>query len=317
MKLVRGLYNLKDDHYGSVLTIGNFDGVHLGHQQILRRLKECAAHHKLPASVMIFEPHPEELFAPDKAPARLASLREKLILFKKYKVERVILVKFNHTFSKMKAEDFIEHILLNKLGVKHLIVGDDFKFGFQRSGDFNLLKTLSKEHQFQLENTETLSLAGRRISSTFVREVIANGDFRLAEQLLGRAYSMSGRVFHGDKRGRTIGFPTANIRIQSCNSPVNGVYGVKLRLINREGCPEYYGVANVGTRPTVGGVRKQLEVHCFELDESIYSEAVSVQFCHYIRGEKKFDSIDLLIAQIIRDAQLAEEYFNDQSLSQN
>jgi len=311
MQLIRGLHNIDDSHCGSVLTIGNFDGVHKGHQAILKRLKECAHAHQSPATVMIFEPHPEELFAGKNAPGRLTRLREKLVQFERYNVDRVVLIKFNKEFSQMKAERFITELLLNKLGVKHLIIGDDFRFGFKREGDFHLLETLAKEHKFQLENTQTLALNSQRISSTAIRDALAQGDLVLAEQLLGRPYSMSGRVFHGDRRGRTIGFPTANVLLHRWVNPLNGVYAVQLIL--NEGKPnqsEHQGVANVGNRPTVDGEREQLEVHLFNFDQQIYGRAVVVNFLRFIRKEQKFDDFEKLKQQINKDAATARQFFN-------
>ncbi len=310
MQLVRGLHNLDERHQGSVLTIGNFDGVHLGHQAILKRLIDCAKFHQVPATVMIFEPHPEELFAANNAPARLTSLREKLIQLKRYNIERVVIIKFNRQFSQMTAEDFVTELLVKKLGIKHLIIGDDFRFGYQRQGNYSLLQKLSTEYLFELENTKTLSMDGNRVSSTLVRDALARGDLSYAEKLLCRPYSITGRVFHGDKRGRTIGFPTANILIKSCVNPLKGVYAVKLIL--NEGTQqqtEHFGVANIGQRPTVGGMREQLEVHCFNFDEDIYGQAVMVQFFNFIRREQKFDGLEQLVEQIGKDVIRAKKMF--------
>jgi len=310
MQLVRGLHNLDDNHRGSVLTIGNFDGVTKGHQAILKRLQQCAADHNLPSTVMIFEPHPEELFNAVNAPARLTRLREKLVQFQHFNVERVVLVKFNKQFSQMTATEFVMQLLLDKLGVKHLIIGDDFRFGFKRQGDYQMLEALSEEHHFHLENTQTLMLDEQRISSTAVREALSVGDMSKAEKLLGRPYTMSGRVFHGDKRGRTIGFPTANLLLHRCVSPLNGVFAVKMILNEgKSNQSEHDGIANIGNRPTVDGMREQLEVHLFDFNQQIYGKAIEVVFLHFIRGEQKFAGIEQLQQQITKDVESAKHFF--------
>ncbi|PCJ46690.1 MAG: bifunctional riboflavin kinase/FMN adenylyltransferase [Gammaproteobacteria bacterium] len=311
MQLVRGLHNVKDYHRGAVLTIGNFDGVHRGHQAILKRLVECAAIYQQPATVMIFEPHPEELFNAQQAPARLTRLHEKLVQFKRLHIERVVIVKFNRQFSNMSAEEFVTDLLLKKLGIEHLIVGDDFRFGNKRKGNYQLLQRLAKQHQFELESTDTLTEKDQRISSTAVRDALAEGKMELAKQLLARPYSISGKVFHGDKRGRTIGFPTANIHLHRCVSPLSGVYAVRLILDEGNGIQsEHQGVANIGRRPTVDGTRQQLEVHLFDFNQDIYGRAVVVEFLMFIRNEKKFSDFEQLKGQINKDAQSAREHFN-------
>ena len=310
MQLVRGLHNLNKSHQGCVLTIGNFDGVHLGHQAILKRLEVCANEHGLPSTVMIFDPHPEELFNKDNAPARLTRLREKLTELKKYHVQRVVLIKFNQSFSQMTAEQFVIELLINQMGVKHLIIGDDFRFGYKRQGDFKLLESLAIEHQFQLENTKTLELDGQRISSTAVRTFLAAGELNRAEQFLNRRYTMSGKIFHGDKRGRTIGFPTANIRVNRLKNPLSGVFAVTMLLgVDVTKARRLMGIANIGTRPTVDGTREQLEVHLFDFDETIYGEYVVVEFLQHIRDEQRFNGLDELKEQISKDVVKAKEVF--------
>jgi len=311
MELVRGLHNLRDSHRGIVLTIGNFDGVHRGHQTILKRLVECAATYELPSTVMIFEPHPEELFSGENAPARLTRLHEKLVQFKRLNIDRVVIVKFNRQFSKQTAEQFVSELLLKKLGVKHLIVGDDFRFGNKRQGDYQLLQKLATQHQFKLESTQTLTVKDQRVSSTAIRDALFAGDMDRAKELLARPYSISGKVFHGDMRGRLIGFPTANVHLHRCVSPLSGVYAVKLKLNAGSDIEiEYNGVANMGRRPTVDGTRQQLEVHLFDFNQDIYSQAVIVEFMLFIREEKKFSDFKQLKEQIIKDADCARLYFS-------
>ncbi len=312
MQLVRGLHNLDHSHWGSVLTIGNFDGVHKGHQAILQRLEQCAADHQEPSTVMIFEPHPEELFNRDNPPARLTRLREKLQQFKHYHVDRVVLVKFNQQFAQMTAEQFVTDLLLEKLGVKHLIIGDDFHFGFKRQGNYQLLTRMAEAHNFHLENTSTLSLGEERVSSTAVREALTSGDMKKAEALLGRVFSMSGRVFHGDKRGRQIGFPTANLLLHRNVLPLNGVFAVNLILNEgKSGRAQHQGIANIGRRPTVDGLREQLEVHLFDFDAEIYGKAVRVEFLQFVRSEQKFSGIEQLKAQIEKDVASVKHFFNN------
>jgi riboflavin kinase/FMN adenylyltransferase len=310
MQLVRGLHNIKSPGQGTVLTIGNFDGVHRGHQAILDRLIESAKEHDLPSTVMFFEPHPEEVFQGDNAPARLSRCREKVMYFKDYGIDQVIAVKFNQQFSQMSAERFLKELLIEQLGVKYLIVGDDFHFGHKRQGNFAFLKQHAEELGFGLEQTPTLSDAEMRISSTSVRNALANNDLALAEHLLGRPYEMTGKVIHGDKRGRTIGFPTANVLMHRKKSPLSGVYAVRVKLPDSAGDKILFGVANIGRRPTVGGTREQLEVHLFDWQKDIYGRAIQVEFAWFIRGEKRFESFDDLKQQIAADAASAKQFFN-------
>jgi riboflavin kinase/FMN adenylyltransferase len=223
----------------------------------------------------------------------------------------VVIVKFNRQFSKLSAEDFVSELLINKLGVKHLIVGDDFRFGNKRQGNYQLLQVLAKQHQFQLESTQTLTEKNQRISSTAIRDALAAGETDCAKQLLARPYSISGKVFHGDKRGRSIGFPTANVHLHRCVSPLSGVYAVTLKLNEDDvSQTEYNGVANIGRRPTVNGLRQQLEVHLFNFDQDIYSQSVVVEFMMFIRPEQKFSDFEQLKEQIGKDADNARLFFS-------
>lgn len=306
MELIRGLHNLRPRHHGCVATIGNFDGVHLGHQAVLGQLAEKAEQMSLPSLVITFEPQPQEYFAPDHAKPRLTRLREKLMALRRYAVDRVLCLQFNDALASMPAQAFIDQILLQGLGVRYLVVGDDFRFGRERSGDFAMLQQAGREHGFQVVNMHTFDIEGQRVSSTRIREALARGDLQMAEKLLGRPYRMSGRVAHGDKRGRTIGFPTANIHLHRKATPVEGVYAVEMFGI--EGEP-VTGVANVGTRPTVDGTRSLLEVHLFDFSQNIYGRHVHVNFVHKIRDERRFDSFEALKQQILRDAEDAKDFF--------
>jgi len=308
MELIRGLHNLGPVHHGCVATIGNFDGVHLGHQAVIGQLAEQADRRGVPSLVMIFEPQPMEFFAPNRAPARLTRLREKLQALRRYSVDRVLCVRFDRRFAGMEAEDFIKDVLVQRLGVRYLVVGDDFRFGHNRLGNFAMLQASGQAHGFQVVNMHTFTVDGERVSSTRIREALAAGDLAGAEKLLGRPYRMCGRVAHGDKRGRSIGFPTANIHLHRHNTPVRGVYAVEMFGI--EGEP-VAGVANVGTRPTVDGTRTLLEVHLFDFDRDIYGEYINVNFLRKLRDEKRFDSFDALKEQIGQDVTEARRYFQE------
>lgn len=306
MELIRGLHNLRARHRGCAVTIGNFDGVHLGHQAVLGQLAERAAELGLPMAVMIFEPQPQEFFAPETAPARLTRLREKLEALRRYAVERVLCLRFDRALASLTAEEFIQRVLIDGLDVRYLVVGDDFRFGKGRSGDFKLLQEIGERQGFPVVNMHTFAIGGERVSSTRVRDALAQGDLETAGALLGRPYRMSGRVAHGEQRGRSIGFPTANIHLHRDKTPLQGVYAVELFGLEHEPLP---GIANLGRRPTVDGTRLQLEVHLFDFDQDIYGRNVHVNFLQRIRDERKFESFDALREQIVRDAEQARAFF--------
>jgi len=306
MKLVRGLHNLRPEHHGCVATIGNFDGVHLGHQAVLGQLSEKAAELCLPTTVIVFEPQPQEFFAPHSALPRLTRFREKLKALLRFSVGRVVCLHFDRRLAAMPAREFIDRVLIEGLGVRYLVVGDDFRFGAKRQGDFAMLQEAGARHGFQVVNMHTFYIDGERVSSTRIRDALARGDLNEAEKLLGRPYRMCGRVAHGDKRGRSIGFPTANIYLHRKATPVQGVYAVEMFGLDVE---PVEGVANVGTRPTVDGTRTLLEVHLFDFDQDIYGHHVHVDFLHKLRDECRFDSFDALKQQIERDVEKARCYF--------
>tara|TARA_R110001583_G_scaffold177418_2_gene332572 strand:- start:75743 stop:76696 length:954 start_codon:yes stop_codon:yes gene_type:complete len=309
-KIIRGFYNLPSSADGRlggcVATIGNFDGIHLGHQAVLNQLAMKGDALGLPVVVITFEPQPNEFFSPDNAPARLSRFREKIEALRSYAIQQLCVLRFNHKLAQMTAQEFIQQLLVTGLNVRYLVVGDDFKFGKDRQGNFALLQQIGKEQGFQVVNMHTFSIENRRVSSTQIRQALEVGDLLLAEKLLGRPYRMSGRVAHGDKRGRTMGFPTANIHLHRRKVPLTGVYAV--RLFGIEGEP-IEGVANVGIRPTVGADRALLEVHLFDFKRDIYGEHVQVHFLRKIRDEQKFDNLDALIAQINLDCQQARLFF--------
>jgi riboflavin kinase/FMN adenylyltransferase len=291
-----------------VLAIGNFDGVHLGHRALLERLVATARQHGLPPAVMTFEPHPRELFAPEQAPARLTSLREKLALLEGCGVEEVYLLHFSRKLAGLTAEEFIERVLVRGLGVRHLIIGDDFRFGKGRAGDFAMLQAAGEQAGFGVEAMHTIEIDGERVSSSAVRDALGAGDLEHAARLLGRPYSIAGRVVHGDKIGRKLGFPTANIQLKRKRVALTGVFAATVSGIDKRHLP---GAASLGVRPTLGfGLRPVLEVHLFDFDREIYGAHVSVHFLHKLRDEAKYDSLEALTAQIARDVQATQDYFS-------
>ena len=302
MELVRGLHNLRPRHRGCVVTIGNFDGVHAGHQAILERLHSHSERLGLPGCVVIFEPQPREYFAPQAAPPRLTRLRDKLALFEEQGIDRVLCLAFNRRLRELSAEEFVQQVLVEGLGVRHLEVGDDFRFGCDRSGDFAFLQESGKRHGFTVESTNTVAESGERISSSRLRQVLEEGDFELAERLLGRPFSITGRVLHGQKLGRQLGSPTANVQLKRLRAPLNGVYRVSMELEGRI----QKGVANIGTRPTVeGDGRPHLEVHLFDFDGDLYGRRVTVVFHEKLRDEQRFESLEALKLAIQADVAAA------------
>lgn len=306
MQVIRGIYNLRPEHNGCVATIGNFDGVHLGHQAVLGQLAEKSDELGLPVTVVTFEPQPQEFFCPSESPPRLTRFREKVQALRRYAVDRVLTLRFDEKFSRQSADDFIQDLLVKGLGVKYLVIGDDFRFGKNRAGDFAMLQEAGKTHGFEVVNMHTFELDGERVSSTRIRAALAEGDLNTAEKLLGRIYRMSGRVAHGDKRGRTIGFPTANIYLHRKAIPLRGVFVIQLYGVEGEPVP---GVANLGTRPTVDGMRTLLEVHLFNFDRDIYGCHVHVDFLLKLRDEQRFDSFEKLKHQILLDVEQARAFF--------
>lgn len=306
-ELIRGLHNLAAKHRGSVVTIGAFDGVHLGHKAILAQVVIRARALQLPSVAMVFEPQPNEYFCADKAPARLMRLREKLAALFEAGIDRVLCLRFDAKLAALSADEFVQTVLINGLGVKHLVVGDDFRFGCDRRGDFELLRRWGTQSSFTVDDSKTLKISGGRASSTRIRKALADGDFDLAAQQLGQPYAISGRVIYGQQLGRTIGVPTANVQLKRYRSPLNGVFAVTVNLNNGQ---QYSGVANVGVRPTVtGDNRPLLEVHIFDFTGDLYGTCIDVEFCSKLRSEKKFDSIEQLKLQIEQDIAEAKAYF--------
>jgi riboflavin kinase/FMN adenylyltransferase len=302
MELVRGLVNITEKHKNCVLTIGNFDGVHIGHQYVLQKLKQVAQKYQVPAVVMLFEPQPQEVFLKDKAAARVLTFREKFEKLKAMGVDRLICIRFNPAFAAMSAEQFIETLLIDKLGVKHLIVGDDFRFGQKRIGNLELLKQYSAKFDFNVDDSKTFEYSNKRASSTEVRHSLDESNFEVATALLGEPFKFHGKVIHGEKNGRKFGFPTANIAVKRKVLPIKGVFAVQVQWQEQS----FFGVANIGNKPTLNGVKPVLEVHLFDFNESIYGQRLSIEPLFKIRDEKKFNSVDELIQQIHADVKTAK-----------
>jgi riboflavin kinase/FMN adenylyltransferase len=288
------------------LTIGNFDGMHLGHQSLLAQLREAAQLRALPTAVVIFEPHPREFFTPQQAPVRLTSLREKLELFAMFGVDRVHVCRFNKRFAQMSAEDFA-HALHNEAGAQHVLIGDDFRFGSGRSGDFSLMKKIGAQQGFEVKEMHSVLHDGVRISSTEVRTELAKGSMLMAQSYLGRPYSISGRVEHGNGLGKKIGFPTANIQMKHNRPPLSGIFVVR---VQGDDMPPMQGVSSLGVRPTVKSDGKPvLEVHLFDFSRQIYNKHLRVDFLHKLRDEEKFPDVETLTRQIALDVENAKKWF--------
>ncbi len=322
MKLIRGLHNLEPPASGCVATIGNFDGVHLGHRVILEQVKAEAARRNLPSVVMVFEPQPREYFQGEAAPARLMRFREKLVALREAGIDYVVCLQFNRRLRELTAEQFVRRVLVEGLHLRHLVVGDDFRFGCDRAGDFQLLQRQGQllqsqgqalqaepgQQGFSVEHTRTVEIDGDRVSSTRIRQVLAAGKLTEAERLLGHPYSMSGRVIHGEQLGRKLGVPTANLTLGRRRSPLAGVFAVEVEIGDQPARP---GVANLGTRPTVNGVRSLLEVHLLDFNELIYGRHLRVMFRARLRDEKRFESLDALKAQLANDIAAARAFFSE------
>jgi riboflavin kinase / FMN adenylyltransferase len=300
------LQSITSAHRGAFVTLGNFDGVHLGHQAMIQTIVTLAKAQGCPSMVIVFEPQPQEYFSAHP-PARLTHFDEKCAIFETLGVDYVLCLDFNAELARMSAEAFIQAILVEGLGIKHVLVGDDFKFGENRRGDLALLQRLGPVHGFTSEGLESIMVGVDRVSSTRIREALKAGQFAQAASWLGRPYRMSGRVERGDQRGRLLGYPTANINPGRLILPFSGVYAVKVYGL---GSVPLVGMANLGTRPTVDGKKTLLEVHIFQFDQTIYGQALEIEFCHKIREEQRFESLADLTAQIQADHLAVESYFH-------
>ncbi|ARU30831.1 riboflavin biosynthesis protein RibF [Sulfuriferula sp. AH1] len=306
MRITHGIHSVAA--YPSAVTIGNFDGVHLGHQAMLRQLVETAHARRLTPCAITFEPHPREFFSPDNAPARLSNLRDKLDGLRATGIEHVHICRFNHALAHMPAEQFIDQILVRGLGMQHLLIGDDFRFGAKRAGDFALLQHHSAIYGYDLGAMPSITVNGLRVSSTAVRDALANSQLELAQQLLGHPYRISGRVAHGDKLGRELGFPTANLPIRHPKLPLTGIFVVEVHGLGTQALP---AVASLGVRPTVKTEAQPiLEIHLLNFNDNLYGRIIHVDFLAKLRDEEKYPDLATLIRQIQRDVECAHDYFN-------
>ncbi|MDB4363370.1 bifunctional riboflavin kinase/FAD synthetase [Pseudomonadales bacterium] len=321
MQIIRGLHNLFGRYQhalpnGCVATMGAFDGLHKGHRAVLDHLVEVGARMQLPSVVVILEPLPREYFAPLDAPSRLMSFREKVEGFAALGIDFLLVVRFDDGVRNTEAADFIERVFVQGLATVHLVMGDDSQFGRSGSGDYKLLESLGRQHAFSVEPTPTFEFAGGRVSSTRIRELLEHGEFAQAEELLGRAYSISGKVIYGRQLGRELGAPTANISLHRIQAAMAGVYAVEARLVNSSQSvlerPSDWmtGVANVGVRPTVdANVKAILEVHLIDFQGDLYGRQMEVRFLHKIRDEQRFSDVTQLQSQIERDVADTRSWF--------
>ena len=308
MELIRGLHNMRPRHRGCVVTIGAFDGVHLGHQAVIRHLLEKSAELGLPSTIIVFEPLPREYFSPLQAPARIMSFREKFFALRDLGVDRLLRVRFNERLRGMSAQQFVDDIFVAGLGVRYVVLGDDFRFGNDREGDLEFIRQQGPRYGYEARPTPTLSMDGERVSSTRIREALEQADFAEAARLLGRPYSISGKVVYGRQLGQTLGTPTANLELRRLRAPLNGVYAVQVSGAGLEGV---LGVANVGVRPTVDdSIKANLEVHLLDREIGLYGQHIEVTFRHKLREEKKFGSVDELRENIARDIENTRAWFD-------
>ena len=295
MRLIRGLHNLTETLPGCVATIGNFDGLHLGHQYILEHVKRLADELQLPSVLVTFEPQPLELFKPDKAPARLTSLREKAIQLDKLGIDYLVCLHFNESLSQLSARAFVEQLLVGRLGVKALVIGDDFRFGRGRDGDQQALEAYGREFGFSVTAMDVHALGDERVSSTRIREALTGGELGTAAALLGRAYTNAGRIIHGDKRGRELGVPTLNIDLKRLHAPLKGVFASRVHRLATEPMP---AISYIGTRPVFGGERLLLESHVFDYEAECYGRFAEIEYVARIRPDQVLESAAALVQQM-------------------
>jgi riboflavin kinase/FMN adenylyltransferase len=304
VELIRGLYNLRAGRRGCVLTIGAFDGVHRGHQEMIRVLRERAAEYGLPAALMSFEPTPREFFAKGTPPARLTRFREKFEALERYGVDRFVCLRFDERMRRLGRDEFVNEVLVKALGVRHIVVGHDFRFGRDNQGDIACLRALGAAAGFEVTEVPPFEIDGERVSSSGIREALAVGDMAKAAKLLGRPYRMTGKVIHGEKLGRKLGFPTANLRLHRRATPVAGIFAIR---VTGGGLNDAPGVASLGTRPAVNGKELLLEAHVFDFNGDLYRQPLHVDFIAYLRAERWFADMDTLIEQMNRDAAQARQ----------
>lgn len=309
MELIRGLDSLRSRHRGCVATIGNFDGVHLGHRRVLADLTARARRENLPSAVVVFEPTPQEFLAPGSAPARLMTLREKFATLAGSGLDRMLCLRFNARLARMPAAEFIARVLVRGLGVRYLAVGDDFRFGHSRQGDFALLQRAGRQHGFEVHATSECRLGGERVSSTRIREYLAAGEMQPAARMLGAPFALGGRVTYGERLGRGLGFPTANIALRRRSVPVEGIFVAAVHGLE-EGLR--YGAAYVGRRPAVQGRVTRLEVFMFDFDGEIYGRRLRVELLHRVRPDRDFADLEALRQQMTLDVDAVRAWLGEQ-----
>jgi riboflavin kinase/FMN adenylyltransferase len=302
MELVRGLHNLRERHRGCVATIGNYDGVHVGHQHMLAAVRARADELGVPATVITFEPTPREFFEGPAAPSRLMRLREKLPALELYGVDRVLVLRFDRRMQDMSAAEFVDRLLVDGLDVRHMVVGHDFRFARRREGTVATLREAGGRHGFTVQEVDQFLVDGERVSSSLLRAALNRGDLDRATRLLGRPYRMAGRVRRGQQLGRKLGYPTANLALHRKVVPLWGIFAVR---VHGAGLVDHPAVVSLGTRPTINGTDPLLEVHLFDFDGDLYGRYLDVDFVQRLRDEQKFDSLDALVAQMHRDAAAA------------
>jgi len=304
MDLIRGVHNIRPQHHGCVASVGNFDGMHLGHQAVLRQLLDASRRFGLPSTVMIFEPQPAEYFHPAAQPPRLTALREKIMLLSEFGADRVCVMRFDERFAAQTAEEFATATLVEGFGIRELIIGDDFKFGSARGGDYFALQEFGKIYGFTVKRTQSYIINGERVSSTAVRERLIDGDLPGANAFLGHRYFIAGRIVHGQHRGRSIGFPTINLRLNRLRAPLNGIYAAYVRGLRDALLP---AVAYVGSRPIIEDPTYVVEAHILDFDESCYGRHVAVEFVEKVRDDFPFESFEDLRRQIDDDCTVARQ----------
>ena len=305
MELIRGFQGLAPRHRGTAATIGNFDGLHLGHQAVLQVLKARARQLGLPATVVLFEPMPQEYFSRGQAPVRLTRFAEKWPLLEAAGVERVLCLRFGPALAELPAEAFIERILVRGLGVRHLTVGDDFRFGKERRGDFAMLEHAGGAQGFEVADTPSLELEGGRVSSSRIRALLIEGEMQAAARLLGRPYALSGRAMHGEHLGRKLGFPTVNLALKRRVAPVSGIFAARVHGV--DGVPRD-AASYVGTRPALGGTQPVLETHLIGYNGDLYGRRLKVELLQRLREDRHFDSLDALAEQMKKDVRAASDW---------
>lgn len=308
MEIIRGLHNIRERHQGCASTIGTFDGVHLGHKQLLATTRARASEFNTRSLLVTFEPQPREYFRGTRVPARLTRFREKMALFEQEGIDQVLCIPFNEHTRSIQAQTVVDEFFVRMLAVRQLVVGDDFRFGSNAEGNFEMLQTAGEKHGFGVDQIPTLELDGQRVSSTLIREALASGDFTLAGKLLGHSYFMMGSVVKGRQIGKTLGVPTANIRLQRYRSAIEGIFAVTVQGLDRD----YRGSAYVGTRPTIQGSDPLLEVHIFDFEGDLYGERLRVTFHRKFRGDHAFESIEDLQEQMFRDLEDIRKWFDSQ-----